>query len=182
VILFKHSIFLTLALTLVLAGPAEAAKRVFSYDPANDFTARTAGPLTFEFNQRLIFTTVLNIQSTQGHANAALKPVSEGVLGGGGLSGLIGSTSHERDLYEVVPVGEGADLIRAFCPGSKRAWLAFGQLAFEKDLRIQVLGDDPHGKHARLCETLDFSFHGEWKMPPGRNVPLNDLPQPKFPY
>lgn len=169
-----------------LAGAAQAAVRIFSYDPANDLTRRTAGPLTFEFRQRLIFVTVLRVRSTEGQASADLKPADEGVLGRGGLSALIGDRAHERDLYEVEPTAEGLDMIHAFCPGSSRAWLAFGRVAENADLRVQVLGDDPRAapraRHARLCQTLDFNFHGEWRLPPGPGVPLRDIPVPKFPY
>src|SRR5579862_6918710 len=121
---------------LAAAGPASAAVRIFSYDPANDTTRSVAGDLTFEFKQRLIFTTVLNIHSTEGEASADLKPADEHVLGHGGLSRLIGANAQERDLYEVQPKAEGADLIHAFCPGSHRAWLAFGRLVEGKPLRV----------------------------------------------
>jgi hypothetical protein len=179
------------ALALVLAlgcgvAAAQAARRIFSYDPANASTRSIAGPLTFEFNQRLIFVTVLKIRSTEGRATADLKPVDEGVLGRGGLSALIGAQAPERDLYEVEPSDEGMDLTHAFCPGSHHAWLAFGRLVAGRDLRIRVLGDDPgdagKARHARLCQTFDFAYRGEWRLPPGSGVPMRDLPMPKFPY
>jgi len=169
-----------------VAGSAQAAVRVFSYDPANDITRRVAGPLTFEFKQRLVFVTVLRVRSTEGRASADLKPADEGVLGHGGLSALIGDRAHERDLYEVEPTEEGQDLIRAFCPGSSRAWLAFGPVAANEDLRVQVLGDDPKAgpkaRQSRLCQTLDFNYHGEWRLPPGPGVPIESIPIPRFPY
>ena len=169
-----------------LAGSARAETRVFSYDPANDVTRSIAGPLTFEVRQQLIFTTVLRIRSTQGEASAALKPADETVLGRGGLTALIGPGARERSLYEVEPTAEGLDLIHAFCPGSGRVWLAFGRVAQSVDLRIQVLGDDPKSPpkahQARLCYTLDFYYHGEWRPPPGPGVPERDIPVPKFPY
>ena len=142
--------------------PAAAAVRIFSYDPADALTRRVAGDLTFEFKQRLIFTTILRIRSTEGQASAELKPVDEGVLGRGGLSRLIGSNAQERDLYAVEPGADGPEMIRAFCPGSTRAWLAFGRLSSTRPLRVQVIGDNPKGGPARLCETLAFTFHGEW--------------------
>jgi len=166
---------------LAVAGPAAAAVRIFSYDSANDVTRRIAGDLTFQFNQRLIFTTVLNIRSTEGRASADLKPADEHALGGGGLSRLIGAGAQERDLYEVRGDGEGAELIHAFCPGSSRAWLAFGRLVEGKPLRVQVIGNAPDG--AKLCHTLDFNYRGEWKLPSSTPpVRPSDLKEPRFPY
>ena len=176
--MFRSSVALAAVLMLAVAvasGPAAAAVRIFSYDPANDSTRTVAGDLTFEFKQRLIFTTVLNIHSTEGQASADLKPADEHVLGPGGLSRLIGANGQERDLYEVEPSAEGAELIRAFCPGSHRAWLAFGRLVEARPLRVQVIGDDPSGGAARLCHTFEFAYRGEWKLPGGNGVPPRDL-------
>lgn len=173
----KRFAFLLISI-LALAGPASAAVRIFSYDPVDDATRRVAGDLTFRFKQRLIFVTVLNIISTEGRAQADLKPADDHVLGHGGLSRLIGANAPERDLYEVEPSDQGAEMIHAFCPGSARAWLAFSHMAEAKPLRVQVIGDNPAGGPARLCHTLDFNFRGEWKLPPGPGVPFHDLTQP----
>ncbi len=172
-----------LALSLTaFAGPSDAAVRIFSYDPADQATRTIAGALTFEFDQRLMFTRVLRVHSTEGEASATLKPAAETVLGPGGLSRLIGEGGRERDLYEVSPTAEGEDLIHAFCPGSSRAWLAFGKLAYDRDLRVRVIGDSLDGGPAHLCQSLAFNFHGEWKVPAGQPVVDDDLPLPKFPY
>ena len=160
---------LALAASAAMSGPAAAEVRFFSYDPADALTRRVAGDLTFEFKQRLIFTTLLRIHSTQGQASADLKPADEHVLGHGGLSRLIGSNAQERDLYAVEAGDQGAEMIRAFCPGSTRAWLAFGRLSETRPLKVQAIGDDPKGGQARLCETLAFTFHGEWAVPRSTN-------------
>jgi hypothetical protein len=172
---------LACAAAVLGASPALAAVRIFSYDPADDATRRIAGDLTFQFNQRLVFTKVLNIRSTEGRASAELKPADEHALGSGGLSRLIGANAQERDLYEVEADAEGADLIHAFCPGSGRAWLAFGRLVEGKPLRVRVLGDGPAGG-AHLCHTFEFNFRGEWKVPPGPGAKSQDLIVPHFPY
>jgi len=170
-----------LAAAAAPALPAAAGIRYFAYDPADATTRRVAGDLTFQFNQHLIFTTLLNIRSTEGEADADLKPADEHVLGAGGLSRLIGSSAQERDLYAVQPDGQGIDLIHAFCPGSSRAWLAFGRLVEGRPLRVQVIGDVPGG--AKLCHTLDFNYRGEWKLPSSTPpVRPSDLKEPRFPY
>jgi hypothetical protein len=176
---------IALALAVLGAGfatGAEAAVRTFSYDAANDLTRRTAGGLTFDFTQRLVFTRVLRVRATEGHATADLRPASETALGRGGLSAIIGPDARERDLYEIDPRAEGADMIHAFCPGSSHGWLAFGHVAPYRDLRVRVLGDDPKGGAARVCETLDFSWRGEWRMPSGQSPRARDMLEPTFPY
>jgi len=171
-----------LTLAAAIAGGAQAKVRLFSFDPADDSTRHVAGQLTFEVDQRLMFVKVLKILSTQGEATAILKPVGEEVLGPGGLSRLGGPQGRERDLYEVEQTAEGADLARAFCPGSARVWLAFGRVSEGRDVRVLALGRGPGTGPARLCRTLAFSYHGEWRIPQGQPVRDRDLRVPKFPY
>jgi hypothetical protein len=180
----KPRLTLALAATLGvgLASTADAAVRTFSYDAANDLTRRTAGGLTFDFTQRLVFIRVLRVRATEGRATAELRPAGEEALGRGGLSALIGADAREHDLYEIDPRSEGADMIHAFCPGSSRGWLAFGHVAPYHDLRVRVLGDDPKGGPARVCATLDFSWRGEWKLPAGQSPRMRDMLEPSFPY
>src|SRR5581483_7713642 len=172
---------LSLLLALAVGGLVRADVHVVSYDAANDLTRRTAGGLTFEYDQRLMFQRVLRVRSTEGPARADLKPANEAALGHGGLDAVIGRDAHEHDLYEVKPTAEGADLIRAFCPGSNRAWMAFGRLARFRDLRVQVLGDGGAAGKTHVCETLDFTWHGEWGLPSGQRVRDRDLKQPPLP-
>jgi hypothetical protein len=173
--------FAALMAVFTPSTPAAAAVRIFSYDAADDGTRHVAGDLTFQFDQRLIFTTILNIRSTEGRASADLKPADEHALGPGGLNRLIGGSAQERDLYEVKGDAEGDELVHAFCPGSRRAWLSFGRLVEGRPLRVQVIGDAAGGG-AKLCHTLDFNFRGEWKLPSGPGVKPGDLKEPRFPY
>ena len=178
----RRAAVLAALLCLAFAGEARAGMRMFSYDPANAETRHAAGGLTFQFRQKLVFTTILNLRSTMGQATAYLAPADEKALGVG-LSKLIGDNAPERDLYEVKPDAEGAALIAAFCPGSQRAYMSFGRLRANRPLRVHVLGDTPAGGPAHLCRTLDFNFHGEWQLPKdGQQVQQSDLKRPRFPY
>jgi len=170
----RFSVALTaLVAPLAFAGPAAAAKHIYSYDSANPLTRRmTENGVTFVFDKMLMSQRVLRLIETHDVGQADLKPAAERELGEGGLSGLIGRQARERDLYEIVQKGDGIALVRALCRGSDRAWLAFGRLKVGEDLRIQALGHDPASGKTRLCMTLDYSFHGEWALPPV------DLPQP----
>lgn len=166
---------------VALAGSARASTlHIYSYDPADSETRHAAGAVTFEFNRRLVFTTVLRILATEGQASADLKPAKEEALGHGGLTTLIGAGAPERDLYEVLPSGDGPAMVAAFCPGDNRAWMVIGRLKVDHDLRVFVLGQDRSGR-ARLCRTLAFSFHGEWTLPPGTRFDERQLERPRFP-
>jgi hypothetical protein len=169
-------------LAVCLGGPAFCSSlHIYSYDPANDDTRHSAGALTFEFNRRLVFTTVLRVMATEGDAKAEVRPASERDLGPGGLTALIGAHAIERDLYEVEPREDGSAMISALCPQSHRAWLAFGHIRANHDLRIYVLGDGAKDGAARLCRTLDYTFHGEWKGPSGPPINPGVVEPPQFP-
>jgi len=179
----KARVLLAAATVVALALPAHAAAlRIFSYDPADNDTRHAAGAVTFEFNQHLVSTTVLRMLATEGQASADLKPAKEAALGRGGLSALIGTGAPERDLYEVQASADGPAMIAAFCPGARRAWMALGRLKANRDLRVFVLGEDAPGATARLCRTLAFNFHGEWRLPPGARFDERQLERPKFPH
>ena len=166
---------------LAASSPAEAAVRLFSYDPADSNTRRTSGALTFEFSQGVIRTRVRRVSATLGQASAPVREANDRDLGAS-LTAIIGDTAGERDLYEVLPENEGAAMIRAFCPGAARAWLAMGRIRANMPLRVHVLGA-PQGGQARVCVTLNFEFRGEWRgVRPRDEVPQNALRTPRFPY
>jgi hypothetical protein len=171
-----------LALWLAFTGSANAAnRRIFSYDPADTATREAAGQLTFEFNQKLFSTTVLRVRSTEESATADLKPAPQEAVGRGGVSRFVGPQAGERDLYQILPADDGPAMISAFCPGARRAWMAFGRLRANQDLRVYVIGDYPGGG-AKLCRSLRFTYHGEWRLPPGPLMNPDTLPVDRRPF
>jgi hypothetical protein len=148
---------------------------LYSYDPADAATTRAAGPLTFTFKKGLFHNKVLNLRSTVAEATAYLRPAAEKDLGPKGLSGAYGREPPDRNLYEVEAEDQGAALISAFCPGMKRAWLAFGPMRFDRDLEVLVVGTATPGGAPKPCRTLKFNFHGEWGMPPGQSINPREL-------
>jgi hypothetical protein len=155
------------ACSLALAAtPAEAKRRMFSYDPVTPVTQTLAeGGFTFIFEDGALGgQRVRTLLSTTASAEAALKPADEKDLGAS-LDALAGHAVDSRDLYEILPDNEGAPLIRAACPGSDRAWLAFGKLRRVEDLRVEAFGRSTEGGKIHHCATLDFSWRGEWKLP-----------------
>ncbi len=168
-------------LILALAGATHAAIRIWSYDPANAETQKVAGRLTFEFRQRFMFQTILRVLATDAQATAELKPESERQLGAGGLRPLIGPRASERDLYEIdAKQDQGEAMISALCPGARRGFLAFGRLRPFADMRVYALGEDAGGA-PRLCRTLDFNFHGDWRAPPTGHIDERELERSRGP-
>jgi hypothetical protein len=171
------------ALCLSAATPATAALRLYSYDPADAETRAATGPLTFQFEQTLLGQRVSNIRATDGPAKADLKAADPAALGRGGVSGVVGGApASAHALYEVLNDENGADLIQALCPGSKRAWIALGKLRADADLAMSVLGDSPGGGAARVCHRLNFTFHGEWRLPAERTISPSPIGPPRRPY
>lgn len=152
-------------LAAVTAGPALAAERMISYDPASDDAKRLTGRgVTVIFRTVLTRQRVVKILATAVPASAELKPASHSALGG----------LADRDLgalYEIDPkAGQGAAYVRAFCPGSTRVWLSFNRIS-RNPLHIKAFGDDPNAPGAaRACADMTFRFRGEWALP-GRGPP-----------
>lgn len=168
-----HLAMIACLAALAIAGPAAASKRIYSYNSANPLTEQmTEAGLTFIFDKSFMTTRVLRILETHDVGAADVKPASEGELGPGGLTAVIGPNARERALYEIEPKDDGAALSRALCPGADKVFLAFGPLAADQPLRIRALGHDAKTGATRLCITLDYSFHGQWAVGPP------DLPQP----
>ncbi len=166
----------------VLAQPASAAIKVFSYDSANPTTeAMTEAGLTFVFDKTLFNERVLKLVETHDIGEADLKPSDDHVLGPGGLAAVIGANAPERQLYEITDKADGRALKRALCQ-APRVWLAFGRLKTGLPLRVHAVTFDPATGKGRLCITLDYAYHGEWALPtnplpqPDRSDPFNDAP------
>jgi hypothetical protein len=167
------------ASALAAATAAQAGKRIFSYDPITPVTKTLAeGGFTFVFDDGMLRgQRVKTLLSSHAPAEAKLRPANEKELGAS-LDSLAGKRVEVRDLYEVLPEAEGAPLIRAACPGSDRAWLAFGELKRLEDLRVEAFGryaeGGPDAGKIHHCATLDFSWKGEWKLPerPGARRPV----------
>lgn len=167
---------------LGLGGAARADSiHLYSFDPADAETVKAAGPLTFTVRRSLFRSTLLDLRSTTAPATAYLKRVDPRVLGPGRMVGASGLSAGERALYEVDPRAEGAALIAAFCPGASRAWIAAGPLRFDRPFSLLVIGAAGAGA-PRLCRTLAFNFHGEWRAPPAvPRIDPRDLERGRYP-
>lgn len=162
---------LSLALSLACAVAATAAQardadRIFSYDPVSASADTLAhGGLTFVFRKSAFGgVRVLKVLSTSDKGTALLKPASEKDIPPG-LDKLVGHKVEERDLYEILPEGQGMPLIRAACEYSNRGWLAFGKLKSGRNLVIHAIGANERSGRIHLCASMEFAWHGEWKLP-----------------
>ncbi|HEX4180401.1 MAG TPA: hypothetical protein VHY32_06390 [Caulobacteraceae bacterium] len=186
----SRSTFAALSALILIcaAGPAAAARHIYSYDSATPATTlMTEAGLSFIFDKSLMGVTVRQLMETQDIGAADLKPVSEGALGRGGVDAAVGPDAREHDLYEITDQADGKALRGALCRGADHVWLAFGRIKFGQDLRIRALGHDPASGKTRLCVTLDYTFRGEWALPqpllpqPDRTDRFNDAPN-RLPY
>lgn len=165
-------IALVAALAASAAAPAWAAqKRMVTYDSASPAARRLTGAgLTFVFTRRFMRTRILAVRATAVPVGILPRPSDDGQVNRK-LDALMGEDAGRGALYSIDPAAqEGRVMIQAFCPGSSRGWLSIGPIAPHRDLRVHAFGDDPATGEPRLCATMDFAFHGEWRMP----GPIND--------
>ncbi len=144
--------------TIVSGGAALAADRMISFNPASDDARRLTGAgVTVMFKTRLTAQRVTKIMATAVPATAELSPVSDRVLGGRKAPG---------QLYAIDPqADQGPAYVRAFCPGSTKAWLSFSRIS-RYPLTVIAFGDDPKApERARQCAAMTFTFKGEWALP-----------------
>ena len=148
-------------LATAVAGPALAADHMFSFNPDSDDARRLTGEgITLVFKSHLVSQTVTRILATAVPATADLRPVSDRVLNGLKVADL-------AQLYAVdTKTAQGAAYVRAFCPGSTKAWLEFTRVS-RYPLTVRAFGDTPKTPDAaaRLCATMTFTFKGEWTFP-----------------
>lgn len=164
-------LILMAAAALFVASTAAAETRIFSYDPVSPDAKRLTGTgLTFLFETRFMGGgKVRKIMATAVPASAEVKSVGAGALGKGAPIG-------PGEIYEInADKAQGKVYVRAFCPGSTKVWLAVGDLRHGRDLKVQVLGDDPAGGPARTCAEMEFAYRGEWRLGTGtRPDPFDD--------
>lgn len=163
--LFRTGLVGVIALTL--AGPAvAAAKRMVTYDSASPAAKRLTGAgLTFVFTKSLMRTRILAVRATAVPVGVVPHLSGDGAVNRK-LDSLMGEDAGNGTLYEIDPdAAEGKVMIQAFCPGSRKGWLAIGGIAFRRDMRVHAFGDDPASGEPRLCAVMDFSWRGEWRMP-----------------
>lgn len=173
------------ALTVLSAPAAHAAeKRMVTFDSADADARRLTGAgLTFVFSKSMLRAPkVLAVRATAVPVGIIPKPSRDGAINRQ-LDELMGKDGGKGELFEI-DAGEeqGKVMIRAFCPGSTRGWLAVSDLMSHQGLRVYAFGDTPEGA-VRVCAKMEFAFRGEWRMPtvPGID-PTSAVFKPDYGY
>jgi hypothetical protein len=166
----------------LLATPALAAQRIYSYVPADAATkAKIDTGLTFVFDRGLMSIRIKEVLATEAKAEAQLDPVDDKDLGAK-LADLLPAGAPERDLYAVKNQNQGPAMIRSFCPGATKGWLVFSTLRPRVGATVHALGIDPATGKAHYCTTMKFDYRGEWRLPvrmPDARLPAS---KPDWPF
>lgn len=174
-----------LAAALATPQAAHAAdKRMVTFDSVDANARRLTGAgLTFVFTKTLLRPPkVLAVRATAVPVGVVPKPSRDGAINRQ-LDELMGKDGGRGELFEIDPGEEqGKVMIRAFCPGSNRGWLAVSDLTSHQGLRVYAFGDMPDGK-VKICARMEFAFRGEWRMPsvPGID-PTSAVFKPNYGY
>lgn len=161
---------LTLVLCL-LPGLACAAERRFTFDSDSPRAkALTGAGLTLTLDQGLLGGMKLKLVQATGVPVAAEVQAAEHADEAAILA-LLPKTAGHVAIYQVDPKAqEGEVLTNAFCPGASRVWLVASPIGYGKPLTLWAVGQG--GQTAKLlCAEMDFTWRGEWRLPPDRAPP-----------
>lgn len=170
-----------LALTLCLLPSclapslACAAERRFTFDSGSARAkALTGAGLTLTIDQGLLGGVRLKLVQATGVPVAAEIEPAQGA-DEAGIRALLPKAEAKLALYQVnTTAQDGEVLSRAFCPGATRVWLAATPIAYGKPLTLWAVGQGGGAK--LLCAEMDFTWRGEWRLPPGRSPPVIGRP------
>lgn len=162
------------------AGPAVAGDiRYFSFDPADEVTRRMTRGVTLEVEQGLLGGLFGGLQARGLYSTSARGSARLDHDGGSPVRAALPDGAREANVYRIAPEGDGRALGRALCPGSDEAWLVMGRLRLNTPLTVHAVGrtgDQP----PRHCVQLNYTFRGEWALPPGDGPESNDSLAPRL--
>ncbi len=157
-----------------LAGAAVAADlRYFAYEPDSDSAKFRTQDLILVVKPGLISQRVLKLYRRRG-TDLPLKS-TDGSVGGARVGDAVPSDQAEGLRVYAVDPQDGAGFAKGACKGAERAWVAFRPAKPYEPLRVFVLRYDAESRKAQLCETLDYRWRGEWKLPEGQRHFFSEL-------
>ncbi len=156
----RRLLVLTLAFTAV-AGPAAAEIRYLAYDASDRVTQALTRGVTLEANRGLFGAiSVRRIISTSQRGSADIRRG-----GPDQVRRVLPDGATEANIYHISPEGDGRGLSRALCPGADEVWLVSGRVRLARPLTLHAVGRWSDGAY-RHCVELNYSWRGEWAMPP----------------
>jgi hypothetical protein len=158
------------AVTVVaVAGSATAADyRWFTYDADSDAARHRSADITLQVQRGLMSSRVVKLFRKRGKDLELDRP--DGAIGWRQLEALFGRDVAEGLRLYAVDTKDGEGFAQGACKGADRAWLALKAVKPYEPLQIFVLRYDATTKTAELCETLDYRWRGEWRLPPRKNA------------
>lgn len=150
------------ALTLAgAAAPARAETRFLAYDAADRVTQALTRGVTLEIRRGLLGgVSVRRIISTTARGSARID-----YGGPDAVRRALPEGANEASVYTIPSEGDGRGLSRALCPGSDQAFLVLGRVRAGRPLTVHAVGRWADGA-IRHCVTLEYSYRGEWALPP----------------
>lgn len=149
------------AFAVLAATAASARERYFAYEPDSDAARYRSGDITVTLRVGLMGATAVKLYRERGADLGLAKPGgqfsqhdAERAIGEGG----------ELQLF-AVDAKDGEGFAHGACKGAARAWIAFRSIHAYEPLRIYVLKYDDAAKAPELCETLDYRWRGEFRLP-----------------
>ena len=158
------------ALTLAsAAAPAQAETRFLAFDAADRVTQALTRGVTLEVRRGLFGgVSVRRIISTSARGAARIE-----YGGPDNVRRALPAGADETSIYTIPTEGDGRGLSRALCPGSEQAFLVLGRVRAGRPLTVHAVGRwaDASMRH---CVTLEYSYRGEWALPPAATAGAPD--------
>jgi hypothetical protein len=157
-----------LCLTLI-ATSAAADTRYLAFDASDRVTTALTRGVTLEVRRGMFgAVSVHQIISTTARGSAAIRRG-----GPDEARRVLPEGSAENAVYSIVQEGDGRGLARALCPGADETFLVLGRVRAGRPMVMQASGRWPDGRF-RHCVTLNYSYRGEWSLPPRAPVAESD--------
>lgn len=156
---------LVLLLTLAsVATPVAADVRFLAFNPADRTTTALTRGVTLEIERGLFgAVSVRRILSNTGRGSATITRGGPDEARRARPEGSVASV-----VYTILAEGDGRGLSRALCPGSAAAYLVMGGVRAGRPFTMEAVGRWPDGAW-RHCVTLNYTYRGEWSLPPRAN-------------
>jgi hypothetical protein len=156
-------------LAVAAAGSAAAGDhRWFTYDADSPAAKHRSADITLEVEPGVLSSKVVKLYRKRGNDLDLNRP--DGTFHVGDLDALLGREETQNLRVYAVDTQDGEGFAQGACKGADRAWVALKAVKPYQPVRIYVLRYDAQAKAPALCETLDYRWRGEWRLPPRKNT------------